>query len=318
MNTAQVKELYDKVREELKKIIIGQEQIIEHLLISLFAGGHVLIEGVPGLAKTLLAKGVSRSVSGNFGRIQFTPDLMPSDIIGTTIYDGTSGSFSVKKGPVFCNILLADEINRSPAKTQSALLQAMQEKCVTIDGTDYEVDSFFMCIATQNPIEMEGTYPLPEAQVDRFLMKLSIDYPSLTEEQEMLMRYRDGFDAEQIEAAGIAPAVSRDEILSLQSAMKNVVVDDKIITYISEIVAKTRDYPGLIFGASPRGCVALLKTARVRAAFHGRDYVVPDDIKHLAYPVLCHRIILDAEAEIEGLTPQDYIDRILKEVQVPR
>jgi MoxR-like ATPase len=304
---------YLTMKEQLGRVLVGQEDVVEHTIIALFSGGHILLEGVPGLANSL-----SYIIGSSFKRVQFTPDLMPSDIIGTTVYNVEDHSFQVKKGPVFTNILLADEINRSPAKTQSALLEAMQERQVTIDGVVYPLDDFFVCFATQNPIEMEGTYPLPEAQIDRFLMKVLISYPSQEEEGKILMNYRQGFQAEHPQTAGIKQVIDVKTIVKIIEAVQNVVVDDKIITYITSLVGLTRKYSGIAIGSSPRGSVALFKTARVKAIFEGRDFVNPDDVKSLVFPVLRHRIILDAESEIEGFTAENYLQKIIDEVEVPR
>jgi MoxR-like ATPase len=306
------------LKDELKKVIIGQDSAIDNLLIALFAGGHILIEGIPGLGKTLLASSLAYIVNGQYKRVQFTPDLMPSDITGTTVYNSEKNTFSVKKGPVFSNILLADEINRAPAKTQSALLQAMQEKEVTIDGTDYKLDNFFTCLATQNPIEMEGTYPLPEAQVDRFFMKILIDYPELEDERQILRNYRSGFNAEDLPSSGLTKILKKEDIPEIRKTLSTVQVEDKIISYITDLVNATRNHSGIEVGASPRGSVDLFKAGRVVAAISGRDFVIPDDIKSVAFPVLRHRMILDIEAEIEGIKPDEYLHKIIDSVEVPR
>ncbi|MCP4181124.1 MAG: AAA domain-containing protein, partial [bacterium] len=256
-----VSNIFSALKEELSKVIMGQEDVIENVLIALFAGGHILIEGIPGLGKTLLASSLSYIIDGDYRRVQFTPDLMPSDITGTTIYNSGQNSFSIKKGPVFTNLLLADEINRAPAKTQSALLQAMQEKEVTIDGKDYKLDSFFICFATQNPIEMEGTYPLPEAQVDRFFMKILIEYPSLEDERNILKNYRNGFSAEDIKTAGLNRIIKREDIGKIKEVLNSVTIDDKIIDYITSLVSASRNYSGIEVGASPRGSVDLFKAS---------------------------------------------------------
>ncbi len=311
-------DLFISLKKELGKVIIGQEKVIENLLTALFAGGHVLIEGIPGLGKTLLASTLAYIVNGNYKRIQFTPDLMPSDIIGTTVYDSSKNSFTVKKGPVFTNMLLADEINRAPAKTQSALLQAMQEKEVTIDGKGYKLDSFFICLATQNPIEMEGTYPLPEAQIDRFFMKIHIDYPSLEDERTIIKNYRSGFDSSSPASANLEKIMNKDDIPVICKLLNNIRIEDRIIDYITSLTAASRNYPGIEVGASPRGSVDLFKASRVAAASSGRDYVIPDDVKSVSFPILRHRIILNVEAEIEGVTADEYLKKIIDEVEVPR
>jgi len=313
-----VQETFLAVKEELMKVIKGQAEVIDLVLIAFFAGGHVLIEGLPGLGKTLLVNALSKIVGGTFKRIQFTPDLMPSDIIGTTVYNMESNTFQVKRGPVFTNLLLADEVNRSPARTQSALLQAMQEKEVTIDGNNFSLGDFFMCLATQNPIELEGTFPLPEAQVDRFLMKINMSYPSREEENAILKSYREGVLLDKPGEMQLRQIIDEKRFLEIKAAIAKIYVDDKIIDYITEITYATRDYPGIEVGASPRGSVALLQTSRVKAVTEGRDYIIPDDIKYLAFPVLRHRLILEPETEIEGFTPDDYLKKIIESVKVPR
>ena len=313
-----IAEVFQEIHGELAKVIKGQQDLIDHILIGLFSEGHVLVEGVPGLGKTLLIRALCAIIGAKFKRIQFTPDLMPSDIIGTSVFNSESSSFQVKIGPVFTNLLLADEVNRAPAKTQSALLQAMQERIVNIDGVDYPLEKFFICFATQNPIEMEGTYPLPEAQNDRFLMKLLIDYPSLMEEQDILKAYREGFSADRIQSANLRQVISLDNILAMKEYIETVTVDDKIIDYITRIVAATRGFQGIEVGASPRGSVALFQTARIRALFNGRTFVTPDDVKDMVLPVLRHRVILDPEAEIEGEKTDDCLRRIIDNTEVPR
>ncbi len=314
----EINQIFNKIMNELSKVLIGQEDIIEQVMIALFSGGHILIEGVPGLGKTLLANSLTHVIGGKFKRVQFTPDLMPSDIIGTTIYNAEIKKFQIKKGPVFTNLLLADEINRTPAKTQSALLQAMQEKTVNIDGTNYPLGDFFICLATQNPIEMEGTYPLPEAQIDRFLMKVFIDYPSLNDERDILFSYRKGFNAEDPKSAGLNQVMDEKVLLKCKEVIGQVQIDDKIIHYITDIVNATRNYPGIDVGSSPRGSVALFKTSRVKALLNERDFVTPDDVKDMVFPVLRHRIILDAETEIEGITADDTLKQIIENIEVPR
>jgi MoxR-like ATPase len=313
-----IQETYLAVKEELMKVIKGQVEVIDLVLTAFFAGGHVLIEGLPGLGKTLLVNALSQIVGGTFKRIQFTPDLMPSDIIGTTVYNMESNTFQVKRGPVFTNLLLADEVNRSPAKTQSALLQAMQEKEVTIDGNNFSLGDFFMCLATQNPIELEGTFPLPEAQVDRFLMKINMTYPSREEENAILKSYREGILLDKPGEMRLRQIIDEKKFLEIKAAIAKIYVDDKIIDYITEITNATRDYPGIEVGSSPRGSVALLQASRVKAVTEGRDFIIPDDIKYLAFPVLRHRLILEPETEIEGFTPDDYLKKIIESVKVPR
>ena len=313
-----VARIFEEIHHQLDKAVKGQDELIDQIIIAVFSEGHVLIEGIPGLGKTLIVNALAQIMGVKFKRIQFTPDLMPSDIIGTTVYDGGTSQFRVKKGPIFTNLLLADEINRAPAKTQSALLQAMQERMVNIDGVDYSLGDFFICLATQNPIEMEGTYPLPEAQKDRFLMKLAIDYPTPEEEREIIKAYRAGFSADRIQSAGLRQVIDVAGILAIKEYLKTVTVDDRIIEYITDIVTATRGFAGIETGASPRGSIALFQTARVKAVFNGRDFVTPDDVKDMVLPVLRHRIILEPEAEIEGERADDFLIRILERIEVPR
>lgn len=313
-----IRRIKNELKDELKKVIIGQDEVIENLLIALFAGGHVLIEGIPGLGKTLLASSLAYVLGGEYKRVQFTPDLMPSDITGTTVYNSEKSSFTVKKGPVFANLLLADEINRAPAKTQSALLQAMQEKEVTLDGTNYPLDNFFICLATENPIEMEGTYPLPEAQVDRFFMKLLMTYPSLEDEREILKNYRRGFDAQDLKRSRLQVVLKKEDIPGIVKCLSTVQIEDSIINYITDLVTASRNRRGIEVGSSPRGSVDLFKASRVVAAVSGRDFVIPDDVKKVAYPILRHRIILDIESEIEGIKADEYLRKIIDSVEVPR
>jgi MoxR-like ATPase len=317
-NANEITQIIQAIHNELAKAIKGQQELIDHIIIALFSEGHVLIEGVPGLGKTLLVNALGAIIGARFKRIQFTPDLMPADIIGTTIYNHETSSFQVKMGPVFTDLLLADEINRAPAKTQSALLQAMQERKVNIDGVDHPLGKFFICFATQNPIEMEGTYPLPEAQKDRFLMKLLVDYPSLEEEQSILKAYRSGFAADRIQTAGLQQVINIEEILAIQKFLATITCDDKIIDYITGIVAATRGFSGIEVGASPRGSVSLFQTARIQALLNGRSFITPDDVKDMVLPVLRHRIIMEAEAEIEGATADDLLNQIVEKIEVPR
>lgn len=310
--------LYQAMTGELRKIIKGQEDVIQYVVIALLNGGHILLEGLPGLGKTLIANALSRIIEADFKRIQFTPDLMPSDIVGTTVFSYEKNDFSVKKGPVFTNFLLADEINRSPAKTQAALLEVMQEKQVTIDGIKHSLEAPFIAIATQNPIELEGTYPLPEAQLDRFMFKVLIRYPSFEDEKEMLLMFKEGFNSENLEESPLQKVCTREEFVKYRDSLNVVNVDEKIVNYIMEIIDTTRKTPGIEVGASPRATIALLKAGRALAAIQGREFVVPDDIKDAAYPVLRHRIILESDAEIEGNTADDYIGNILATVKVPR
>ena len=306
------------IRSEAAKVLVGQEEPFTHLLIALLSGGHVLLEGVPGTAKTLMAKTLAALTGTEFKRIQFTPDLMPSDVVGTQVFELGSGQFRLRRGPIFTNLLLGDEINRAPAKTQSALLEAMEEHQVTIEGERLELPEPFFVMATQNPVEYEGTYPLPEAQLDRFLFKVVVDYPPQEAEIEVLRRYHRGFDAHHLERAGLAHAITPDIIARCRAEIAGVEVDDGIFTYITAIAQASRTSLDLLLGGSPRASVGLLLAAKTWAAMQGRAYVVPDDVKFLVRPVYRHRIILRPEAEIEGLTPDTAIGRILAKVEVPR
>jgi len=311
-------ELYAALRAEAAKVVVGQEDTFEQLAVALFTGGHVLLEGVPGTAKTLMAKTLALLVSADFSRVQFTPDLMPSDITGTNVFDLQSSTFTTRRGPVFTNILLADEINRAPAKTQSALLEAMEERQVTIDGVRHPLPEPFMVLATQNPVEYEGTYPLPEAQLDRFLFKVLVDYPSPEQETTVLRNYNRGFDARLLADAGVRPVLTPELLATCRASTRGVTVDDRIMAYITALAVESRRSPDLLLGASPRASIALLMAGKTLAALEGRDFVTPDDVRALALPVLRHRVILRAEAEIEGQTPDSAVQRVLARVPVPR
>ena len=313
-----VKSTYQAIRAEAAKVLVGQDEVFEQMVIALLARGHVLLEGVPGTAKTLAAKTLAHLIRADFKRVQFTPDLMPSDIVGTQVYDVTTGKFYLKKGPIFTNVLLADEINRAPAKTQSALLEAMEERQVTIDGDRYALPEPFLVLATQNPVEYEGTYPLPEAQLDRFLFKTLVTYPSSESEVEVLRRYHHGFDAHQLAESGLTAVVSPEDLSALRQEINTVAVEDGILRYITAISAATRTAGDLALGGSPRASIALLLAAKAWAAMQGRAYTVPDDVKALGLPIFRHRIILKPEAEIEGLNADSVIKRILGRVEVPR
>ena len=310
----------DLLSMEINKVIIGQKKLIERLLICLLADGHILLEGVPGLAKTLAINSLSKAINGSFSRIQFTPDLLPSDIVGTTIYNMSKNEFNIKKGPIFGNFILADEINRAPAKVQSALLEAMQERQVTIGDTTFQMEKPFLVLATQNPVEQEGTYPLPEAQVDRFMLKTLIDYPKKDDELTIMRNNLKG------NYKIIKPVISSDEILNAREAVKTVYMDDKIEGYILDIIFATR-YPErfglenlsplISFGASPRGSINLAKTAKAYAFIKRRGYVIPEDIRGICHDILRHRIGITYEAEAENITSEDIIDQILNKVEVP-
>ncbi len=304
---------FRSLQAEIGKIIVGQETTIEKVLLGFLCGGHMLLEGVPGLAKTLLIQTLSTCVSAEFSRIQFTPDMLPGDVTGTQIFNPREGTYSIRKGPVFGNIVLADEINRAPPKTQAALLEAMEEKQVTIEGITHKLPAPFITIATQNPIEQEGTYPLPEAQMDRFLMKMSMGYPDRQEEKSILqrrkLRGKDDHDVQQI--------TSPKKVVAMQKALETVHVDAAILTYIVELVQRTREDHRVVTGASPRASQSLFKTARASAAIDGRDYVIPDDVKRVALDVVSHRIVLKPESKIRGITGEHIVRKVISEVPVP-
>lgn len=318
MNIDFVPSLWEKVKAEMAKVIVGQEEVKEQIWVALLAKGHLLLEGVPGIAKTLMVKTLAKIVDCNFKRIQFTPDLMPSDVVGTNVFNIRDSSFALRRGSIFTDFLLADEVNRTPPKTQSALLEAMEEFQVTIDGENHGLSPMFTVFATQNPIEYEGTYPLPEAQLDRFLFKIQVRYPDLTEEKQILSRFHQGFDPHLLEKAGVAKVADQETIFECRRLVSQVVVDESVINYISNISLSTRNHKDLILGGSPRASIALLQASKALAAIRGREYVIPDDIKTLSFPIFRHRIILKPEAEIEGLSPDEIIDGILKQVEVPR
>jgi MoxR-like ATPase len=311
-------QLYEQVKVEAAKVIVGQEEVFEQVLVAFLSGGHVLLEGVPGVAKTLIAKTLACLIDAGFGRIQFTADLMPSDVIGTQVFEINKGTFYLKQGPIFTNIVLADEINRAPAKTQSALLEAMEERQVTIEGVRYPLDPPFMVLATQNPVEYEGTYPLPEAQLDRFLFKVVVPYPSETAEVEIVRRYHQGFDAHRLESSGLRAVINPADLPALRAEIQAVVVEDGILAYITQVAAATRRSPDLILGGSPRAAIATLLTSKTYAALQGRTYVTPDDVKRVLLPTYRHRIILRPEAEIEGLDADAVLSRIVAGVPAPR
>lgn len=313
-----LQKVYRRLREEANKVVVGLDGPFELLVVALFTGGHVLLEGVPGTAKTLMAKTLAHLVQAQFTRIQFTPDLMPSDVLGTTVFDIATSSFNLRKGPIFTQILLGDEINRAPAKTQSALLEAMEERQVNLDGVRHELARPFMVIATQNPIEYEGTYPLPEAQLDRFLFKVVVSYSPMADELEILRRYHQGFDAHNLAAANLQPILTAQQVVEARQLINQVVVEEGILNYIGQIVAASRQSPDLILGASTRAATHVLLAAKTLAALQGRNFVVPDDIKFVVTPIFRHRLILKPEVEIEGLDADAVIQRILGQVAVPR
>lgn len=312
------KEKAQAIINEISKVVVGQYEFVEHMVTALFAGGHVLIEGVPGLAKTLASKVMAKTIDAEFKRVQFTPDLMPADIIGTKVFDPKTTEFFLKKGPLFTNIFLADEINRTPPKTQAALLEAMEEKAISIDGETHKLGDSFMALATQNPVEYEGTYPLPEAQLDRFLMKLMVNYIPHKFENMLLQKYNTGFDSREIERQKINVVCSLEDLKRCKSEIQSVEVNDGIINYITSIIRATRNSPSLILGASPRASISLLLVAKTYAAINGRNFVIPEDVKELALPVLRHRIIVKPEAGIDGVTNDEAIMSILAKVEVPR
>lgn len=315
-SAAQLNEAVNKIKTEIAKVIVGQEHMIDLLIAALLADGHVLIEGVPGVAKTLTAKLLARCIDVPFSRIQFTPDLMPSDVIGTSIFNPQTTAFTFKQGPVFSNLVLIDEINRSPAKTQAALFEVMEERQITYDGATYKMPQPFMVLATQNPVEHEGTYRLPEAQLDRFLFKIEVGYPAPEDEVRILELAHKGVTTHFTEA--VQPVLNGADIIQYREAVTNIHIEDKVLKYIAELVYETRNNKSIFLGGSPRASVAVLKSSKAIAAINGRDFVTPDDVIKVLHPVLCHRIILTPEREMEGGTAADVIKDITKKIEVPR
>lgn len=316
VDTTQLHQAVENIKKEMGKVIVGQHSMIEQIIVAIMANGHVLLEGVPGIAKTLTSKLLAKTFSVDFSRIQFTPDLMPSDITGTSIFNQKTTEFEFRKGPVFSNIVLIDEINRAPAKTQAALFEVMEERQITADGDTTKLDLPFIVFATQNPIEQEGTYRLPEAQLDRFLFKIEIEYPSLEDEIKMLTDFNVQTSLNPTDL--ITPVISKQELLKHQETVRKIIIEEKLLTYIASLVQQSRNFAGLYLGASPRASLNIMNAAKAFAAIRGRDFVTPDDIQEAAYPVLRHRIILTPEKEMEGASANDIVRQLIEKVEVPR
>lgn len=312
----ELRETVENIRKEIHRIVVGQDRMIDLLIGAVLADGHVLIEGVPGIAKTLTAKLLARTLDVNFQRIQFTPDLMPSDVIGTSVFNPKTAEFSFHSGPIFSNFVLIDEINRAPAKTQSALFEVMEERQVTVDGITHKMAPPFLVIATQNPIDQEGTYRLPEAQLDRFMVKITVDYPSLTEEQTILSEFHQRNNSFDI--SGIAPVMTKEQLTRFRHALREVRAEETLIQYIAAITHQTRNNPALSLGASPRASLGILMAAKAFAAMDGRDFITPDDVKNVAPSVLRHRLMMTPEKEMEGINPEDVITQIITRIEIPR
>ena len=315
LDLSEVKNTFDAIQSEIGKIVLGQELIAEQLTIALFCEGHVLIEGLPGVAKTLMARCLAKTVDAGFSRIQFTPDLMPSDVVGTVIYNPKSTEFDFKSGPIFSNVILIDEINRAPAKTQSSLFECMEERQVTVDGTSYALESPFIVIGTQNPVDHEGTYRLPEAQLDRFIFKLTVDYPTIENEQKILELHQNTMH--RLDINSIQKVLDFKKLRSIQDTIAQVKVKADILNYIARIVNETRNNPNIFLGASPRASISLLQSAKTWAAVQGRDFVLPDDVKEMIIPVLNHMIALNPEKEMEGMTNHTALKQIIEKIEVP-
>jgi MoxR-like ATPase len=311
-------EVVARIRIEIARAVVAQEAAVEQVLVALLAGGHVLLEGVPGVGKTLLVLALARTFGGRFARIQFTPDLMPADVTGHTLYDAASGQFQVRKGPAFTHLLLADEINRAPAKTQAALLEVMQEGQISIEGRTFPLAPPFMTLATQNPIELEGTYPLPEAQLDRFLLKVQVGYPSEGEEVALVQRVTAGRIGDRLDVSAVAQVTTPEELVAIQRLVASVTLDERVLLYAVQIARATRSWQGLRVGVGPRGAVSLVRAARAAAVVAGRDFVTPDDVRRMAVPALAHRVLVVPELEVEGYGPGQAVRELVEKVEAPR